>query len=457
MASRVQLLHLPTEILIGILAAVPSRASLANLARTCRRLQTLVEPYLYRSVYLGNHDGESFTYAIDRKAVRAEYIQELVIHYHYIDDIPNEDEYYPILVESLVPTISRLVSLRRLVVKGLEYDTQRSYDEPEFGPGPRLDALSMIWSWLFQRSAQSMSGILPSLTTCELIMNDLTRTPLQHTASDVWCFSSRETVLLHPKLQKLSIVAALIYYLDPETLSYTKKPWFSPTSLETLTLLCCDVSSHGLHDMLKFPKALKNFTLKGSPWTSLPNHFPIDRGAIVNALKAQAHSLLNLELDFYLHTNCPALDLRDFTSLEQLTIDPKVLRGDDDDDDDDAGQSPEALRQYCHLPPSLRSLRFREYRERGRPDLQTLSIVLDWVMSGGLPNLKNIMIQSATFTSAAILDAITSDGKSFRQAFRAVGVELAVERVRSCLDNEHLTIDCNCCSFCWRFLDQWDN
>ncbi|OGM43052.1 hypothetical protein ABOM_009225 [Aspergillus bombycis] len=454
MASPLQLLHLPTEILVWILAEVPSQASFASLARTCRRLQTLVEPYLYRSVYLGNHDGESFAYAIDRKAVRAEYIQELVIHYHYVDDIPNEDEYYPILVESLVPTISRLVNLRRLVVKGLEYDTQRPYDEPDFGPGPRLDALSMIWSWLFQQSTQSMSGVLPSLTTCELIMNDLTPTPLQHTAGEPWYFSSRETVLLHPKLQKLSIVAAMISGLDPEMLSYTKKPGFRPTSLETLILLCCDVSINGLHDMLKFPKALKNFTLKGSPWTTIPNQFPMDRGAIVNVLKAQAHSLLNLELDFYLRTNCPALDFRDFTSLQQLTIDPKALRGDDDE------QSPEAqkhLRQYCHLPPSLRSLRFREYREWGRPDLQTLSIVLDWVMSRGLPNLKNITIQSATFTSAAILDAITSDGKSFRQAFRVVGVELAVERVRSCLNNEHLTIDCNCCSFCWRFLDQWDN
>ncbi|KAE8162471.1 hypothetical protein BDV40DRAFT_160323 [Aspergillus tamarii] len=454
MATPVQLLHLPAEILTGILEEVSSQASLASLAQTCRRLQMLVEPYLYRSVYLGNHTGESLTYAMERKAVRAEYIQELVIHYHYVEDVPNEDEYYPILVESLVLTISRLINLRRLVVKGLEYDTCRSYDDPDFGPGPRLDGLSEIWSWLFQQSTQSMSGVLPSLTTCELIMNDLTPTPLQNPTGDLWYFSSRETVLLHPKLQKLSIVAAIISGLSSETLGYTKRPRFRPTSLETLTLLCCDVSPHALQEILKFPKALKIFILKGAPWTTRPDHYPTDRGAIVNALKAQAHSLLSLELDFYLHTDCPALDFRDFKCLQHLTIDPKVLRGDND------GQSPEAekhLRQHCHIPPRLRSLRFREYREWGGPDLLTLSIVLGWVMSGGLPNLKNITVQSATFFSHAILGASAPDGKSFQQAFQAVGVELAVERVRSSLGDEHLTIDCKCCSFCWRYLDQWDN
>lgn len=177
MASTLQLLHLPTEILIRILEEVPSQASLASLARTCRQLQILVEPYLYRSVYLGNHAGESFTYAMDRKAVRAEYIQELVIHYHYVEDVPNEDEYYPILVESLVPTIGRLINLRQLVVKGLEYDICRSYDDPDFGPRPRLDALSEIWSWLFQQSSHAMAGVLPSLTTCLLPHAPLTLIP----------------------------------------------------------------------------------------------------------------------------------------------------------------------------------------------------------------------------------------------------------------------------------------
>ncbi|KAE8415712.1 hypothetical protein BDV36DRAFT_297845 [Aspergillus pseudocaelatus] len=227
-------------------------------------------------------------------------------------------------------------------------------------------------------------------------MNDLTPTPLQNLTGELWYFSSRETVLLHPKLRKLSIVAAIIPGLRSETLNYTKRPWFIPTSLETLSL----------------------------------------------------------GVDFYLHTDCPALDFRDFKCLQHLTIDSKVLRGDND------GQSPEAekhLRQNCHLPPSLRSLRFREYRERGRPDLLTLSIVLDWVMSGGLRNLENITAQSATFFSHAILGASVPDGKSFQQAFRAVGVELAVERVRSSLGDEHLTIDCKCCSFYWRYLDQWDN
>lgn len=283
-------------------------------------------------------------------------------------------------------------------------------------------------------------------------MNDLT--PIENETGDMWYFSSRQTVLLHPTLQNLSIVAAIISDLRSETLSYIKKPWFNPTSLETLNLLCCDVSPQSLREMLQFPKALKNFTLRGSPWTTRWEFFLTDRVGIVDVLKTQAHSLLNLELDFYLRTNCPALDFRDFKCLQQLTIDPKVLRG------DHYTQSPEAeehLRKHCHLPRSLRCLRFREYKERSRPDLLTLSIVLDWVISGGLPNLENITIQSATFFSEAILDASAPDGKSFQQAFGDVGVEVVVERVRSALDDEHLTIDCRCCSFYWRYLNQWDD
>ncbi|KAF5856073.1 hypothetical protein ETB97_007951 [Aspergillus alliaceus] len=144
-----------------------------------------------------------------------------------------------------------------------------------------------------------------------------------------------------------------------------------PTSLKTLTFLCGDVSPQTLHEIPKLPKALQNFTLKGSPWTTHPDYFPTNRSLILNALRPHAHSLLTLTPDFYLHTTCPPVDFHPFKRLQQLTIDPKVLRCD---------SAEKHHRLDCHLPPSLRPLRFHEYREWGAPDLRTLALILDWVV-----------------------------------------------------------------------------
>lgn len=164
-----QLIHmhifdLPQELLEAILAQT-SRGSLASLARVCQRLRPLVERILYQSVYLRNHDGEKFTYALDCVPARAEHVKELLIHYHYVD-VEDEEEYYPLYAETLAPTIGRLVNLRTLVVKGLEFDADREEDDEIIGGYERVIAEAEKWDTLFAQSAVPGSQILPSLTKC---------------------------------------------------------------------------------------------------------------------------------------------------------------------------------------------------------------------------------------------------------------------------------------------------
>ncbi|KAF7586405.1 hypothetical protein BBP40_008942 [Aspergillus hancockii] len=199
------------------------------------------------------------------------HVQELVIHYHYVEDVPKEEEYYPILVEDLVPAISCLFKLSRLVVKGLEYDVVRGCDDPIFGQTPRPNSLSTISAWLFEQSTKAMSCVLPSLSTCELCMSDL-----------------------------------------------------------------ISVEHRRDHDALKF----------------------------------QAHSLQELELDFYLLFERPALDFREFKVLEQLTFNPVALRGSE-------GSADENFNLHCHLQPNIRRLRFRQYNESILAYLNTLPMVYD--------------------------------------------------------------------------------
>ncbi|OJK02180.1 hypothetical protein ASPACDRAFT_1854168 [Aspergillus aculeatus ATCC 16872] len=436
-----QLLQLPTEILRVIISQIDSRASLARLARVCRFLEALVDPFLYQSVYLRNHDGEIFIRAVELRPARAQYIRELLIHYHYVN-VPNQQEYYPLLVESLVPTICRLVNLRRLTVKGLLYDAPQDYDDPDLGNVERFDAYAAEWFRLFEHAGGA--DVLPSLESCQMIMDDVPYDPEIRT--ELWSFDTRSAVMVHPHLRNLTLVGALVGGLDP-ALQYEPRS----TRLESLTLLCCDVSSDGLRELLRVPEALKHLTWKGVPATAPPEFWPGDRQSYVDAIRTHAASLLSLDLDFYaIGGHHPPLDFRHFRGLRQLTIDPGVLRGRGDSTDahGNARHSTE-----CLLPGSLQRLVLREYREYSVPDQETLPLVYRWVSSGALPSLRSVTVQSAKFSRSEILHRALNAKMCFDDAFQSVGVQLEYEKVRSSLAEEQFGFDCHCCTYALR----WNN
>ncbi|PYH46416.1 F-box protein [Aspergillus saccharolyticus JOP 1030-1] len=386
------LLKLPPEVLQLIITQLPSQASLATLARVCRHLESLVDPILYRTIYLRNHDDTCLIRALESRPERAQHPRELQIHYHYVD-VPNQTEYYPLLVESLLPTLSRLVNLKRLTVKGLLYDS------------------------------------------CRMIMDDVPYDPERRT--ELWSFDSRSSVVVHPHLKELSLVGAVVDGLGPD-LEYEPRS----TPLESLTLLCCDVSAAGMGQLLSVPKALKHLTWKGVPAVNPPDFWPADRMSYIQMIRTQADSLVSLDLDLWapIHQH-PPLDLRALRCLRQLTVDPNVFRRAD------------VSAQECVLPGSLQKLVLRAYREYSLPDLGPLALVYGWVSSGALPSLGCVTVQSARFQAEKILGAVFRDGGSFEDAFRSIGVQLEYERVRPSVEEEHFAFDCPCCAWALR----WNN
>ncbi|KAE8348645.1 hypothetical protein BDV28DRAFT_81899 [Aspergillus coremiiformis] len=166
-----------------------------------------------------------------------------------------------------------------------------------------------------------MLDVLPFLKTCKLITNALTPKPLPYELGGLWCFPPREIVLLHPKLQNLTLVEASIPSLNPEMLSWAQKSWFRPTSLEPPTLFCSDVSYNSFRKMLKLPQAVKKLRTKATFMDDPTRLFP----------NGPTRFSIDIEQEFPLHSNFPALDFHNFINcLQQLPIDPKALRADNE-------------------------------------------------------------------------------------------------------------------------------
>ena len=275
-------------------------------------------------------------------------------------------------------------------------------------------------------------------------MDDLSR------SEPPWDFRLRGTVMIHPYLKDLTLVGANVSGLEDSLMASIRS-----TSLERLSLLCCDAAPRGIQDLLSLPRVLKHFTYKGAPWTHRPYNLMEDRQRCIDAIKVQADSLLSLDLDFYPGKwDNLALDFRDFLCLEQLTVDPSALRGDGHFDPKKNNEvclwkSPEL---ECQLPRSIKRLVFFEYHEHSTPDLYTLPLIYNWVSRGSLPNLDTITIQSAKSSEDAILNSPFGDssGRSVFQALQQVGVQLRVERVPDSTEAGYQLLDCDRCGVCWR-------
>ncbi|KAI2991334.1 hypothetical protein CBS147482_9037 [Aspergillus niger] len=431
---------LPQELLEAILAQA-SRGSLASLARVCQRLRPLAERILYQSVYLRNHDGEKFTYALDCVPARAEYVRELIVHYHYVD-VEDEEEYYPLYAETLSPTIGRLVNLRTLVIKGLEFDADREEDDEIIGGYERVIAEAEKWDTLFAQSAVPGSQILPSLTKCMMIMDDIA--PNQ----PAWDFSLRGAVLMHPCLQDLTIVGGEIESLK----NHVPSPRSTP--LERLSLFGCDVSPSAMGEMLSLPRALKHLTYKGAPWCYRPTNLMPNRQIYVDKIKAQADSLLSLDIDFYPGVvDNPPVDFTALQCLEQLTVESDALRGTGEYDPKNNSKlclwkSPELK---CQLPPSLKHLVLFLYCPKNPPDWRTLIILYNWISRGSLPNLEKVTFQIAKPCGQEILDrSIGGNEMSIGQAFGEVKVQLQFELVPNSNNDGYELFDCPECGVNWR-------
>ncbi|KAJ5775705.1 uncharacterized protein N7511_000716 [Penicillium nucicola] len=290
-SSSLHLLSLPAEILEAVIdEACSSAADLCRLGLVCRGLYSFITPNLYRSVSLvGYESAKKFSWAISQRLELAPLVRELQIHSHATDEVEDEN-----CSEDFDSTITQLINLGSLAL--------------------RTD--------FFNRSKAQKIGVLcrphevlPALRHINL--------GFDYRRDYEWSLTPYELLFYHPDLTTVSITGAAVSakwdYPD------IHPPALRSTNLEELELLNCNISSQELELMLRYPRALKRFTLKGEPTESKYGfRCESDRGKYIDVLQAHSSSLQRLDLDLY-HDWDEEVDLTPFTALQSLTITPRML------------------------------------------------------------------------------------------------------------------------------------
>lgn len=238
------------------------------------------------------------------------------------------------------------------------------------------------------------------------------------------------------------------------------------TRLEELTLLNCDLHAWDIENMLRYPRDLKHFTIKGQEErTDLGIFCDLDRRPYIDALRAQSSSLETLDLDIqYEHTK-ESIDLSHFSALQSLTISPRMVIG---DIEQYWLKEASTLEWAKLLPTNLQHLTFRN--DCGAfPILQMYEAVRD-----GHLKLRSLTCQIASnleedgshvcsewdlgaidphgvlvFRSPdELMSELSPDGVSYSQGFKALDVEFSIVEVPR---TEMLPGYDSCPCPCWKY------
>ncbi|KAJ5805110.1 hypothetical protein N7474_010997 [Penicillium riverlandense] len=418
-SSAKGLVALPQEIIEAILVELGS-SSFRPISHVCRSLRSICLPFLYRSIVLRDpNQAEAFLATLSQSPHSIPLlVRELQIHYHNTLDEKDNPTTSP---EHLDPLIMKLSSLESLVIKSDFFDYTAA------------EKISLL----------RQPELFPSLTSCHIGFD------LGH--FQTWYLFPYEELLFHPSLQSLTFSGAAV-----QTSSRQPQTPRS-TQLEELRFLNCDLHASELADMLRFPRALKHFTLKGQGPDPIitPRFSESDRTEYLDALKPHALSLESLDLDLDLDWEDP-LDMRDFVALKRLTITPRMVIGDDTEEEELNGRTRFTPWKEL-LPQSLTHLTFRNDEA-----VFPLDGIYDTVRDEDLPNLTSFtceMLRDApeygvSCTPEELLSKQCHDGPSFSQAFGQLGVQLSVVQVNDpvpMVENEH----CPCP--CWTYRHRFRN
>ncbi|KAL6237452.1 hypothetical protein BDW75DRAFT_238239 [Aspergillus navahoensis] len=302
------LLTLPIDILMLILSNL-DRTSLARIHRVNRYLSAAATPLLYRNVFLnpdsginpltGTIDSEpglAFIKTLTEKPELCEYVQEMTVHDHHAVDT--------VYADSLEKVITQMRNLRHLVIKGC------------YAPGAVFRDASVLAGSLERAYAGAMSSPLANLQRCSLSIS----------LGPPWPLLAYEAILLSPTLKQLTLHNAVIPDFDAHNTNHAAITHSTP--LESLTLLCCDISAANLAKILTVPRALTHLSLAGPRQLGLPEHTDSQHNLYLQAMTPQTHSLRQLELGLWILRTKDIIPL-DFTHLrvlEDLTFTPFVIR-----------------------------------------------------------------------------------------------------------------------------------
>ncbi|KAF2211345.1 hypothetical protein CERZMDRAFT_98655 [Cercospora zeae-maydis SCOH1-5] len=273
------LLDLPNELIAEVIEHVDSRKTLRILSRTCKRIQQLTEPALYRYALVRNGArARHLLHSIEQKPARAKAIHEL--------DIPCDCRSAP-WFEGLARLLESAVNLNRLML-----------EMPQVNNGEFED----------QELHEQMTTAL--LRPFQAAISDADSKPLQKLQylvlhlngpdSPYWTLDRKSLCIVQlPLLQSLTLSCVNIKDDLAENIRHA-----SFTALKTLTLEEINITHQGLRALLSLPKALevlhlgenchnvRHFEDVVDPAAS--HLFENDPAATLEAIGQQRHSLKSL-------------------------------------------------------------------------------------------------------------------------------------------------------------------
>ncbi|EME42774.1 hypothetical protein DOTSEDRAFT_90064 [Dothistroma septosporum NZE10] len=346
---KFRLMDLPNELIAHIIEQIDSVRHLRRLSRTCRRIQHLAEPVLYRSIRIrSGYKTDQIITAVSARAERAAAVRQL--------EIPCDDDYLQnyAAVEAL---LTEAKNLKNLMFESPECNSNSFEDEEDW------QEMSNNFFEPFQRAVASIAPLvharpLQNLKSLTLHMNG--------PESPYWTIDDRSIgLVLHPTLTYLKMSCVNILDNILEHVHQTEK-----TPLKHLDLEECNITHGGLHGILSLPAALEGLSLGenchniqffGDEIDPASSHlFQMDSQTTIAALKQQQHSLRTLAYitthTYYQHLqlarwingkkNTVDAGFADFAALEEVTL---------------LGQCPDFERAMMtsRSPPNLKSLTFK--------------------------------------------------------------------------------------------------
>ena len=366
-----ELLMLPEELLLSIIASIDDITTLRHAATVCKHLNDLVEPYLYQSLTIT--DGSQAVMleeAIAKRPFRGSHIRSLLASTRFTKAKG---------IEHLPGSLAAMRNLRELSLETPDCNQKE--------PGERIPwiRLQERYERIFQHSSLLLppqTRSLPRLRSCTSIFAGLLNSLFFRFLADVIGVGSLHFVdelkelcslakyaslFLHPTLRFLRISCASTDY--PSQILPTIRgdtQFFHSTSLETLHLEECDLFPATLALLLCFPRALKSLIIsEGTRYKPRNGHFVRKHGNMIpkeltNALNVQKESLehLSLSLGFCLrigqHVDDPQyhLDFSAFESLRVLELDSRASKL----------MAPRGRTPMGRLPPTVETLKIFRLR-----------------------------------------------------------------------------------------------
>lgn len=274
------LLSLVDELLLNIIDQIDAHETLYNLAATCMRFQGLIEPYIWRSLLVlkGDH-ARRIAAALDSRADRIDYIQELSIRYR--------DEYRD-GIEELNHFMALMSRLRHLTIETPCPNNTEWRQGMYFDGWSRIDYTNLLAAAVYPRLEMPLT--LPALQSLTLHAHNA--------GAQKFVLGRAVAMFRHPTLRTINL-SCLNFdgdILSEDELAECRKS----TALQSLTLIECNVNVHFLEYVLSLPKALKELSIGERLFTfdeCEPSKDPTTRTSspvFLKALQQQADSLKRL-------------------------------------------------------------------------------------------------------------------------------------------------------------------